>query len=118
MTKLLNFKKYQGLAAVAALVLISGCASTPAPGPIRAAGPMTSVTGTTGFATPRDMYHIVGPSETLWRIAKTYDVDINTLLAANKLDDPTKTKKGMKRVIPKTLGPRPVIPLYPATRWK
>ncbi len=100
-------------------VLVSGCAGPSKTMPSSGMGPMTSVTASTGFAgVPRDMYHVVGPSETLWRIAKTYDVDMDTLLHANRLDDPTKIKKGMKLLIPNTLGPRPVIPLYPASRWK
>lgn len=103
---------------ILSVFIISGCASTPSP---RAAakplGPMTSVTAAPSFATPRDVYHIVGPSETLWRIAKTYDVDINTVLRANHLDDPTKVKNGQKLLIPQTRGPRPVIPLYPTQRW-
>ncbi len=97
--------------------VLTGCGT---PGPVRppATGTqLTSVTGATLYQGPQTVYHTVGPAETLWRIAKTYDVPMETLLRANKLDDPTKIKKGQKIVIPNTRGPRPVIPLYPTKRW-
>jgi LysM repeat protein len=83
-------------------------------------GPLdrTSITGRGLLSnTPHDVVHIVGPSETLWRISKTYDVDIKTLLEANSLSDPTKVKNGQRILVPKTYGPRPSIPLYPTRRW-
>ena len=76
-----------------------------------------SVIGQTPFHTPQNITHIVGPSETLWRISKTYGVDMKTLLKVNHLDDPTKIKNGQKILVPKTLGPKPVIPLYRTNRW-
>lgn len=69
------------------------------------------------FASPHNIYHTVGPSETLWRISKTYGVDMRALMAANHLSDPKKIKNGQQLLIPQTLGPRPVIPLYPGKRW-
>lgn len=71
----------------------------------------------TGFQSPQSLVHVVGPSETLWRVSKIYNVDIQTLLKVNHLDDPTKIQKGQKLLIPHTMGPRPVIPLYPGRRW-
>lgn len=69
------------------------------------------------FAVPQQIEHIVGPSETLWRIGKTYNVDIQTLMQLNGIRDPNQIKNGQKLLIPHTLGPRPVIPLYPNRRW-
>jgi N-acetyl-anhydromuramyl-L-alanine amidase AmpD len=69
------------------------------------------------YRAPHDVYHIVGPSETLWRISKTYDVDMKTLMRVNHLKNPNEIKNGQKLLIPRTLGPRPVIPLYPTRRW-
>ncbi len=116
----LNFMKRKTLSFLLLTGLISvfaGCGGT---GPMvrpSTGTRLTSVTGATLYQTPQTLYHVVGPAETLWRISKTYDVDINTLLKANNLDDPTKIKKGQKLVVPNTMGPRPVIPLYPAKRW-
>ena len=96
-----NLITLNGSLFIFSVLILSGCASTPAARvPFRPAGPTTSVTAAPAFSSPRDVYHIVGPSETLWRIAKTYDVDINTVLRANRIDDPTKVKKGQKLLIP------------------
>lgn len=72
----------------------------------------------TPFTHPQSIEHIVGPSETLWRISKVYGIDIDTLMIVNQLQDPTKIKNGQKLIIPNTLGPRPVIPLYDTNRWR
>ena len=67
--------------------------------------------------TPRDIRHIVGPSETLWRISRTYDVSIQDLMRRNNITDPAMIKKGAELIIPNTTGPKPVIPLYPTRKW-
>jgi len=102
------------------VILASGCAATPAPysqpmmpGP---AGPI-SVMGQGAGMMPRNIHHVVGPQETLWRISKTYGVDMNTLLRVNNIQDPTMIKKGQVLLVPQTTGPKPVIPLYPTNRW-
>jgi LysM repeat protein len=66
---------------------------------------------------PRDIYHEVGPYESLWRIASTYGVDMETIMRVNHLTDSTKLKKGQKLLIPGTRGPRPNIPLFMSARW-
>ena len=113
-----SLKKIAAPAFLATLFIMAGCATSPTSGPVTQLQPPSSVTvNQSPFQTPHDVYHVVGPSETVWRIAKTYNVDMNTILRANHLDDPTKIKKGQKLLIPQTLGPRPVVPLYPTTRW-
>lgn len=98
------------------MTLLAGCAATPHTTPI---GPITplSLSIAPPFSQPQSIYHEVGPSETLWRISKTYDVAIDTLLRVNHLENATKIQKGQKLLIPNTLGPRPVIRLYPTHRW-
>ena len=71
----------------------------------------------TPFTHQQTIEHIVGPSETLWRISKTYDVPIETLMQVNGIRNANELDKGQRLVIPNTLGPRPVIPLYPSQRW-
>ena len=69
------------------------------------------------YSSPQSLEHIVGPQETLWRISKTYDVDINTLMRVNNIRNPNALKSGQRLIIPSTYGPRPVIPLYPSRKW-
>lgn len=95
---------------------VTGCATAPRTALKPSAGPV-SVTGRSLSQLPHDIYHVVGPSETLWRISKTYGVDMDTLMARNSLSDPTKIKNGQRLLIPQTTGPKPVIPLYPNRRW-
>ena len=100
--------------------VISGCASEPSNIPANrflSTQSPASMVGQQPFLSPRDVHHVVGPSETLWRISKTYNVDMNMLMRANHLSDPTKIKNGQRLVIPQTMGPKPVIPLYPNPRW-
>lgn len=95
-------------------IIASGCASTPAP----SRQVPYSVTGELPYSVPHDVYHVVGPSETLWRISKTYNVSMNSILAANGIVDATKIKNGQRLLIPSTTGPRPMVPLFPTRRWK
>ncbi len=66
---------------------------------------------------PQTVYHEVGPMETLWRIAKEYDVDISAIMQANHISNPNQINVGQKLEIPGTRGLRPVIPLYHTRSW-
>jgi lipoprotein NlpD len=48
----------------------------------------------------RGMYHTVKRGQTLWRIAKTYEVDLQVLAELNNIDDVTQIKAGQKIFIP------------------
>jgi len=48
----------------------------------------------------RGVYHTVKRGETLWRIAKTYEVNLQALAELNNIDDVTKIKAGQKIFIP------------------
>jgi len=48
----------------------------------------------------RGVYHTVKPKETLWRIAKTYGVNLQDLAEINNIDDLTQIKIGQKLFIP------------------
>lgn len=63
------------------------------------------------------VYHEVGPMETLWRIAKEYDVSIQSIMAENHIKDPSKISAGQRLRIPDTRGLRPVIPIYRSRSW-
>ncbi len=50
--------------------------------------------------TPHGIYHIVKPGQTLYTIAKTYDVELYKLMQVNKIKDPTTIKPGDRIFIP------------------
>lgn len=64
-----------------------------------------------------DVYHEVAPGETVWRISKMYDVEIEDIVTANKLRDADKLEKGQILHIPRAAPLRSVIPLYPSRKW-
>lgn len=48
----------------------------------------------------KGIYHQVKKGETLWRISKIYDVELEKIVEANNLDDATKIASGQKLFIP------------------
>ncbi len=97
---------------------LSGCGTPPRP--IARPDVSSVVAPDIGYGTSvryQNLYHEVGPMETLWRIAKAYDVDINAVMQVNRIGDPNKIKVGQKILIPYTKGLRPVIPLYKTRPW-
>ena len=102
-------------------IFLSSCTTTPQPP--RSAGHASVLTGiptpvaTKIFEPIQTAYHEVGPMETLWRIAKEYDVDIKAIMDANGIRNPNQIKIGQKLEIPGTRGLRPVIPLYNVRPW-
>lgn len=44
--------------------------------------------------------HVIKPGDTLWNIANLYSVSLDTLLSANKIDDPSQLVIGQSIVIP------------------
>jgi lipoprotein NlpD len=49
---------------------------------------------------PDGVVHVVQPGQTLWRIARAYDVPLDTVLAANAISDPTRVEIGTPVFIP------------------
>ena len=65
-------------------------------------------------AEPADgIVHIVQPGQTLWRIARAYDIDLDTLVAANGIEDPSRVDVGTPLFIPGARATIAVAP-YPA----
>lgn len=54
----------------------------------------------TGCAISHGVYHTIEKGQTLWRIAKTYDVDIQDVAEFNDITDVTQIKQGQKLFIP------------------
>ena len=69
-------------------------------------------------AVRHDVIHQVAPGETVWRISKMYDVEIEDIVRANRLKDATKLEKGQRLLIPHAAPLRSVIPLYPSKKWE
>lgn len=65
---------------------------------------------------PRGVYHTVGSGQTLYRIAKTYNVDIQEIMRANRIDDPTQIGIGQQLFIPRAKVPLPVEVYRPITQ--
>lgn len=59
------------------------------------------------------VYHIVEPGQTLWRICKTYNVDMEEVIKINHLNDPTEIYPGQKIFIPGAKEVKKVKPFEP-----
>jgi LysM repeat protein len=96
------------------VIILSSCATTPIQPPITP----TEVYPTLPASVLRhDVFHIVAPGETLWRISKMYDVPIRDLSSSNNLKTET-LEKGQRLLVPNAAPIIPVIPLYPSKKWK
>ncbi|MCB9747443.1 MAG: N-acetylmuramoyl-L-alanine amidase [Candidatus Omnitrophica bacterium] len=65
-----------------------------------------------------DVWHIVAPGETFWRISKMYDVPTATIMQANHITKINELKLGQKIIIPGASKIKPVISLIPSKKWK
>ncbi|MFH1877257.1 MAG: N-acetylmuramoyl-L-alanine amidase [Candidatus Omnitrophota bacterium] len=62
--------------------------------------------------------HSVAPGETLWRIAKMYDVDVETIKKSNNIKDVTDLEIGTRLYIPGATPRKRIVTLYPSKKWK
>jgi len=67
---------------------------------------------------PRTIVHEVGPLETVWRIARMYDVSPQTIYSANNLRPNEPLKIGQKLTIPNAKMLRHVVNLYKNPQWQ
>lgn len=65
-----------------------------------------------------DLYHVVGPGETLWRISKMYDVNIDDIARVNNLRNKTDLDMGQRLLIPNAAPVKPVIALFKTDKWQ
>lgn len=72
----------------------------------------------TNFGARTGIFHSVAPGETLWRIAKMYEVDVETLKNVNKIYDVTDIDIGKKLYIPNAARRKDIVTLYPSNKWK
>lgn len=99
---------------------LSSCA-TPhkiAPAPISGLATITE-TPLLGSSMMREpAYHLVAPGETLWRISKMYDVNVEELIKVNKIKDVKDIDIGSRLYIPNAAPIKNVVTLYPSKKWK
>jgi len=63
----------------------------------------------------RGIYHVVERGQTLYRIAKTYNISINELMRTNRISDPTQIEIGQKLFLPGARLPLPVESYKPVS---
>jgi LysM repeat protein len=80
--------------ALALLLLAPGCARLPQRVSKPPGAPSAPIVGTPGF------YHTVQRGQTLFRIAKNYQVDWHELMAINHVSSPSRLETGQKIFIP------------------
>lgn len=97
--KRLNFKLTLGLLFL--ILLFAGCATVPYQAQVKP---------------PYGVYHIVGSGQTLYRIAKTYNADINEIMQANRITDPTQIGVGQQLFIPGARSLLLIEPYRPITQ--
>lgn len=80
--------------------------------------PIQSIPRVSGPVVRRDVVHVVAPGETVWRISKMYNVDIQDIVRANKLNRAKQIKMGHRLRIPRAAPLQLVVSLYPSKKWK
>jgi len=66
----------------------------------------------------RTITHQVAPGETLWRLAKIYDVSPQAIIAENNLKNDQDLHIGQTLRISQAASPRDVVQLYPSSKWE
>jgi murein DD-endopeptidase MepM/ murein hydrolase activator NlpD len=88
-------------------ILAGGCAARATTATTASTNPVAAEELAQGPAAPRDaqeavegVIHIVQPGQTLWRIARAYDIGLDKLAEANGIDDPSRVAVGTPIFIP------------------
>jgi LysM repeat protein len=100
-------------AALLILAFLSSCTSSHVSGPAA-----TSVRNPGSNFAVGSTYHTVAPGETLWRISKMYEVDIETIKKVNRITNVRKVEIGEKLYIPGASPRKDVVTVYPSRKWK
>ena len=99
----MKFEKSARRTALPILVLCAlavGCVGTRRSHEPATEPPGPSAAQPTPGVEPVGVLHVVQPGETLWRIARTYDVDLDELAAANAITDPSVLDVGRQLFVP------------------
>lgn len=98
--------KFRLLAMTILILALNGCATAP-----KRAMPMAGM-GPSVMAPSAGVYHTVERGQTLYRIAKTYNLKVNELMQANHLSNPSQIEVGQKLLIPGAAAPVHVAPSF------
>lgn len=79
------------------ILILAGCARTPMVSPPKEIAPP--------FKEKPGIYHKVVKGETLWRISKTYGVELEKIVAANRISDVERIAAGQMLFIPSATKP-------------
>lgn len=97
--------------------LISSCATAPKP---HGTSPTNIIYHSLSEAggVRGNVYHVIGPAETIFRIGKMYDVPTDSILSANQIKDPRELRIGQRILVPGASSLRPVIPIFKSAKWR
>lgn len=101
----------------AALLFLSSCETVPV-APVSSPAGVVYQPYVPGPIARQDIYHVLGPGETVFRLSKMYDVPVADILKANSIKDARGLKVGQRLVVPDAAPLRPVIPLFKSRQWK
>src|SRR4030043_330544 len=65
---------------------------------------------------PYGIYHLMERGQTLYRIAKPYNIGLNELMRINRITDPTQIEIGQKLFIPGARSPLPIETYKPISQ--
>ena len=107
---------YKIIVCLFVVLFIAGCETAPS-------SKMISTSAKPGLVQSQivsryDIVHVVAPGETLWRIGKMYEVNMEDIKRANQLVSSEQLKMGQKLLIPDAGELRPVIAVYASHKWK
>jgi len=96
-----------------ALLVLAGLAAAGCGGPRREVVQATDMQPESRpVASPQGVWHVIEAGQTLWRIAKVYEVSLDELSRVNDIDDPTSLAIGRRLFVPGATSLREV-PAYP-----
>ncbi len=88
-----------------ALVAVAGCATVEKP--VKKAE--LPITAPAAVAAGKGVYHKVKPGETIWRIAKTYGVEVEAIVKSNNIPNVALIEKDQLLMIPGAAAAREVV---------
>lgn len=97
-------------------VILCSCASVPIRPPEYSTKDIISLPTTPILR--KDVIHTVAPGETVWRIAKMYDIETKDIMRENTLKRPKELKMGQRLLVPDAAPLKAIISLYPSKKWK
>ncbi|MFH1406692.1 MAG: N-acetylmuramoyl-L-alanine amidase [Candidatus Omnitrophota bacterium] len=103
------------------LICIAVCFYSCAPAPIVKEPVQYPVKVVYPTIEPRtDIWHVVAPGETLWRLSKIYQVNIDDIKRVNNLSNTQTLEMGQRLLIPDATSRKSVIPiyLYDTNKWR